>query len=65
EAEMRYLFDLHYFGPAALTKAALPHMRRQGSGWVVQFSSVGGSSPHRGSAPTAPPNSPSKASLRP
>lgn len=42
EAEMRYLFDLHYFGPAALTKAALPHMRRQGSGWVVQFSSVGG-----------------------
>jgi NAD(P)-dependent dehydrogenase (short-subunit alcohol dehydrogenase family) len=39
---MRYLFDLHYFGPAALTKAALPHMRRQGSGWVVQFSSVGG-----------------------
>lgn len=42
DAEMRYLFDLHYFGPAALTKAALPHMRRQGGGWVVQFSSVGG-----------------------
>jgi NAD(P)-dependent dehydrogenase (short-subunit alcohol dehydrogenase family) len=42
EAEMRYLFDLHYFGPAALTKAALPHLRRQGGGWVVQMSSVGG-----------------------
>lgn len=42
DAEMRFLFDLHYFGPAALTKAALPHMRRQGGGWVVQFSSVGG-----------------------
>jgi NAD(P)-dependent dehydrogenase (short-subunit alcohol dehydrogenase family) len=27
EAEMRYLFDFHYFGPAALTKAALQHMR--------------------------------------
>ena len=42
DAEMRFLFDLHYFGPAALTKAALPHMRRRGGGWVVQFSSVGG-----------------------
>jgi len=42
DAEMRFLFDLHFFGPAALTKAALPHMRRQGGGWVVQFSSVGG-----------------------
>jgi NAD(P)-dependent dehydrogenase (short-subunit alcohol dehydrogenase family) len=41
-AEMRFLFELHYFGPAALTKAALPHMRRQGGGWIVQFSSVGG-----------------------
>lgn len=42
DAEMRFLFDLHYFGPAALTKAALPHMRRRGGGWVVQMSSVGG-----------------------
>src|SRR6185312_15572603 len=29
DAEMCFLFELHYFGPAALTKAALPHMRRQ------------------------------------
>ena len=42
DAEMRSLFELHYFGPVALTKAALPHMRRQGGGWVVQLSSVGG-----------------------
>jgi NAD(P)-dependent dehydrogenase (short-subunit alcohol dehydrogenase family) len=42
DTEMRFLFDLHYFGPAALTKAALPHLRRQGGGWVVQMSSVGG-----------------------
>jgi NAD(P)-dependent dehydrogenase (short-subunit alcohol dehydrogenase family) len=41
DAEMRFLFELHYFGPVALTKAALPHMRRQGGGRVVQFSSVG------------------------
>src|ERR1700691_3739223 len=42
DAEMRFLFELHYFGPAALTKAALPHMRRHPGGWIVQFSSVGG-----------------------
>jgi NAD(P)-dependent dehydrogenase (short-subunit alcohol dehydrogenase family) len=40
--ELRALFDLHFFGPAALTRAALPHMRRQRSGAVVQMSSVGG-----------------------
>jgi NAD(P)-dependent dehydrogenase (short-subunit alcohol dehydrogenase family) len=40
--ELRYLFELHFFGPARLTKAVLPHMRRQGGGAVVQMSSVGG-----------------------
>jgi NAD(P)-dependent dehydrogenase (short-subunit alcohol dehydrogenase family) len=42
EPELRYLFELHFFGPAALTKAVLPHMRHQGGGAVVQMSSVGG-----------------------
>lgn len=42
EDELRYLFELHFFGPARLTKAVLPHMRRQGGGAVVQMSSVGG-----------------------
>lgn len=40
--ELRYLFELHFFGPAALTRAVLPHMRRRGGGTVVQMSSVGG-----------------------
>jgi NAD(P)-dependent dehydrogenase (short-subunit alcohol dehydrogenase family) len=40
--ELRRLFELHFFAPAALTRAVLPHMRRQGSGAVVQMSSVGG-----------------------
>lgn len=42
EQELRHLFELHFFGPAALTRAVLPHMRRQRGGAVVQLSSVGG-----------------------
>jgi NAD(P)-dependent dehydrogenase (short-subunit alcohol dehydrogenase family) len=37
-----YLFDLHFFAPAALTRAVLPIMRAQGGGAIVQMSSVGG-----------------------
>ncbi len=42
EDELRYLFELHFFAPAALTKAVLPQMREQSGGWIVQMSSVGG-----------------------
>ncbi|WP_329496346.1 oxidoreductase [Kitasatospora herbaricolor] len=42
DRELRDLMDLHFFGPAALTRAVLPAMRRQGSGAVVQLSSMGG-----------------------
>jgi NAD(P)-dependent dehydrogenase (short-subunit alcohol dehydrogenase family) len=42
EGELRSLMELHFFGPAALTKAVLPHMRRQASGAVVQISSLAG-----------------------
>jgi NAD(P)-dependent dehydrogenase (short-subunit alcohol dehydrogenase family) len=42
ERELRDLFELHFFAPAALTRAVLPQMRRQGGGAVVQMSSVGG-----------------------
>jgi NAD(P)-dependent dehydrogenase (short-subunit alcohol dehydrogenase family) len=42
DEELRDLFDLHFFAPAVLTRAVLPHMRRQGGGAVVQMSSVGG-----------------------
>jgi NAD(P)-dependent dehydrogenase (short-subunit alcohol dehydrogenase family) len=30
--ELRDLMDLHFFGPAALTRAVLPHMRERGPG---------------------------------
>jgi NAD(P)-dependent dehydrogenase (short-subunit alcohol dehydrogenase family) len=42
DEELRALFDLHFFAPAALTRLVLPHMREQGSGAIVQMSSVGG-----------------------
>jgi NAD(P)-dependent dehydrogenase (short-subunit alcohol dehydrogenase family) len=42
DQELRDLFELHFFAPAALTSAVLPQMRRQGSGTIVQMSSVGG-----------------------
>ncbi|KUL30624.1 oxidoreductase [Streptomyces regalis] len=42
EQELRELFDLHVFGPAALTRAVLPHMRERRSGAIVQMSSMGG-----------------------
>ena len=42
EDELRALFDLHVFGPAALVRAALPGMRARGTGAIVQMSSFGG-----------------------
>jgi NAD(P)-dependent dehydrogenase (short-subunit alcohol dehydrogenase family) len=42
EQELRDLMDVHFFGPAALTRAVLPHMREQRGGAIVQMSSMGG-----------------------
>ena len=42
DEELRDLFELHFFAPAALTRAVLPQMRKQGGGTIVQMSSVGG-----------------------
>ncbi|WP_086561492.1 oxidoreductase [Streptomyces africanus] len=42
EEELRALFEVHVFGPAALTRAVLPYMRERRSGAVVQMSSMGG-----------------------
>ncbi len=40
--ELRDLMELHFFGPATLTRAVLPHMRERGSGAIVQITSMGG-----------------------
>jgi len=42
DADLRSLFELHFFGPAALVRAVLPHMRARQSGAIVQLSSMGG-----------------------
>lgn len=42
DQELRDLMDLHFFGPAAMVRAVLPHMRRQRSGAIVQMSSMRG-----------------------
>ncbi|MBO1335451.1 oxidoreductase [Streptomyces sp. VRA16 Mangrove soil] len=42
DAELRDLFEVHFFGPAALVRAALPHLRARRSGAIVQMSSMGG-----------------------
>jgi NAD(P)-dependent dehydrogenase (short-subunit alcohol dehydrogenase family) len=42
DEELRALFELHFFAPAALIRAVLPHMRKRGGGAIVQMSSVGG-----------------------
>ena len=42
DAELREALDLHLFVPAALVRAVLPTMRKQGSGTIIQMSSQGG-----------------------
>ncbi|MCK9542055.1 MAG: oxidoreductase [Novosphingobium sp.] len=42
EARYRALFETNFFGPMALLREILPHMRARRSGRIVNFSSIGG-----------------------
>ncbi|MGA7157545.1 MAG: oxidoreductase [Acidobacteriaceae bacterium] len=42
EAEFRPMFETNVFGLIGVTQAALPQMRKQGSGHIVNLSSIGG-----------------------
>ncbi len=41
-ADFRAEIETNLFGTIIVTKAALPHMRKQGFGHIIQFSSMGG-----------------------
>ena len=40
--EARYLFELNFFAPLALTQLVVPHMRQRRSGMIVNVSSIAG-----------------------
>jgi NAD(P)-dependent dehydrogenase (short-subunit alcohol dehydrogenase family) len=42
DAELRQQFDTNFFGAAAVTRAFLPQLRRQGFGHIVMVSSISG-----------------------
>ena len=42
EEKIRYQFEVNFFGLANVIRAALPGMRAQRSGWIVNFSSMAG-----------------------
>ncbi|MCG2840954.1 oxidoreductase [Sandaracinobacter sp. RS1-74] len=49
DADVRRQFDTNVFGPAAMMRAVLPHMRAAGKGLVINFSSTAGTRGFAGS----------------
>lgn len=50
DEEMRQLFEVDVFAPIRLIRAALPHLRVQGHGHIVNVTSIAGRAPGIGSA---------------
>jgi NAD(P)-dependent dehydrogenase (short-subunit alcohol dehydrogenase family) len=42
EAGLRLVMETNFMGPMLLTRAVLPHMRRQGGGFIIMMSSLSG-----------------------
>lgn len=50
EDEARHLFEVDVFAPIAIIRAALPHLRKQGSGHIINITSIAGRAPGPGAA---------------
>jgi NAD(P)-dependent dehydrogenase (short-subunit alcohol dehydrogenase family) len=50
DAEARRLFDVDVFAPFRIIRAALPHLRAQASGHIINITSIAGRAPGPGSA---------------
>ena len=50
DAEMARLFEIDVFGPVRIIRAALPKLRAQGSGHILNITSIAGRAPGAGSA---------------
>lgn len=55
-SEEQHQFDVNYFGPVAMIRAVLPHMRNLGRGKIINVSSVSGMLAMPPWDPTAPLN---------
>ncbi|NYT42565.1 SDR family NAD(P)-dependent oxidoreductase [Sphingomonas sp. R-74633] len=49
DADVQRLFDVDLFGPFRLIRTALPYLRAQGSGHIVNITSIAGRAPNSGS----------------
>lgn len=50
DAEVARVFDVDIFGPIRLIRAALPYLRKQGSGHILNITSIAGRAPGPGTA---------------
>jgi len=50
DSEARRLFEVDVFAPFRIIRAALPHLRAQGSGHIINITSIAGRAPGPGSA---------------
>ena len=50
DSEARRLFEVDLFAPFRIIRAALPHLRAQGSGHIINITSIAGRAPGPGSA---------------